>query len=335
MNIKVSVVVPIYNAGPYLKSCLDSLKSQTLQDMEFILVLDCPTDESDSIAESYANADSRFVIVHNTENLHIGESRNRGIDEARGEYIGFCDHDDYCRPEMFETLYAAASRDNADVCLSFLWHRYGRNGENNEYFQFPSVAFDSSSAADAIIASYPMKRDVPSYNNIRSVWLQILKTAYVRKNGIRFVDTKQSTFEDIYYCANEFLFNPRVTVIPEYFYCWISNSESASNTYAYLSPDKVVRFNEELYELLVRSGNIDRYYSAMGCCLVRRMYTMFVSGGGIRTIGALWKSDKMCLFTRDISRHFYRIKGLPPTKWAYFWAIMFPLSCMKKLSMKK
>ena len=101
---KVSIIVPVYNAGSYFSKLLDSLTGQTLKEIEIILVLDCPTDGSDRVAEEYAARDGRIVLVRNRENLHVGFSRNEGLKIARGEYIGFCDHDDWVEPEMFEKM---------------------------------------------------------------------------------------------------------------------------------------------------------------------------------------------------------------------------------------
>ena len=94
MTPKVSIIVPIYNAGKFLEKCLDTLVNQTLKDIEIILVLDCPTDGSDRIAREYAEKDPRIRLIVNEQNLNIGLSRNEGLKIARGEYIGFSDHDD-------------------------------------------------------------------------------------------------------------------------------------------------------------------------------------------------------------------------------------------------
>ena len=89
MTPKVSIIVPIYNAGKFLEKCLDTLVNQTLKDIEIILVLDCPTDGSDRIAREYAEKDPRIRLIVNEQNLNIGLSRNEGLKIARGEYIGF------------------------------------------------------------------------------------------------------------------------------------------------------------------------------------------------------------------------------------------------------
>ena len=102
MTPKVSIIVPIYNAGKFLEKCLDTLVNQTLKDIEIILVLDCPTDGSDRIAREYAEKDPRIRLIINEQNLNIGLSRNEGLKIARGEYIGFSDHDDWRELDMYK-----------------------------------------------------------------------------------------------------------------------------------------------------------------------------------------------------------------------------------------
>ena len=92
MQPKISIIVPVYNAGNYLRHCLDTLVNQTLRDIEIILIIDCPTDGSDEICREYAANDNRIVIINNVRNLHIGNSRNEGLKIAQGKYIGFSDH---------------------------------------------------------------------------------------------------------------------------------------------------------------------------------------------------------------------------------------------------
>ena len=137
---KVSIIVPVYNAGRHLKRCLDSLVEQTLQEIEIILVLDVPTDGSDKVAEDYAQRDDRIKLVYNKLNLHIGFSRNEGLKVAQGEYIGFTDHDDHCESDMFEQLYNKAKNKNADIVVSNYFVEYDIE---QFYFGFPKGFSDT------------------------------------------------------------------------------------------------------------------------------------------------------------------------------------------------
>ena len=114
----VSVILPVYNAGEYLRPCLDSLVNQTLRSIEIICVLDCPVDGSDMVVEEYAAGDNRIVVLKNEQNLHIGESRNVGMRVAKGVYIGFSDHDDIRELDMYEKLCAIAEQGCYDIVLS-------------------------------------------------------------------------------------------------------------------------------------------------------------------------------------------------------------------------
>lgn len=114
----VSVIVPIYNTERYIRRCLDSIRAQTFQSFEVIMIDDGTPDSSADIAEEYT-ADSRFKLIRQ-ENSGVGNVRNRGIDMARGEYIAFVDSDDAIVPEHLEKLYGAAAEADADiVCCSY------------------------------------------------------------------------------------------------------------------------------------------------------------------------------------------------------------------------
>ena len=113
--MKLSVIVPVYKAEAYLNECVDSLLGQTLRDMEIILVDDGSPDRSGAIMADYAARYPGRVRCLTLENGGQGRARNRGMELARGEYLGFVDSDDYVLPEMYETLCRAADETGADI----------------------------------------------------------------------------------------------------------------------------------------------------------------------------------------------------------------------------
>ena len=115
MSPKVSVIVPVWNPGPGISRCIESLRNQTLDDIEMIFVDDCGTDGAMDVVRTAAMEDSRIVILENSENLGPGISRNNGIDVARGEYLAFIDADDYVNPFFLERLYTKAVADKLDI----------------------------------------------------------------------------------------------------------------------------------------------------------------------------------------------------------------------------
>jgi glycosyltransferase involved in cell wall biosynthesis len=127
-NIKVSVIVPVYNVEPYIRKCLDSLVNQTLQKIEIILINDCSTDGSGAICDEYASADSRIQVIHNAINIRQGLSRNKGIEISRGEYVGFVDPDDWVDLDFYEKLYAYGVEQHADIAKGGMY-KYGIKGK--------------------------------------------------------------------------------------------------------------------------------------------------------------------------------------------------------------
>lgn len=112
---KVSVIIPVYNVEPYVHTCIQSLQAQTLKDMEFIFIDDCGPDDSFALIERAAQDDPRIKLLKNPENMGAGRSRNRGIDAATGDFIGFLDPDDWIDKNFYEVLYNRAVDRGHDI----------------------------------------------------------------------------------------------------------------------------------------------------------------------------------------------------------------------------
>lgn len=115
-NIKISIIVPVYNAEQFLFRCVDSILSQTERCLELILVDDGSKDNSGAICDEYAKRDNRVKVIHQ-KNAGVSAARNNGISAAAGEYIGFVDSDDWIEPDMFERLLLEARKTGADVVM--------------------------------------------------------------------------------------------------------------------------------------------------------------------------------------------------------------------------
>lgn len=139
---KVSVIVPVFNAGPYLKQCIDSILKQTYSTLELILVNDGSTDDSAAICESYRQADGRVRLVHKKiGGGGVGAARNTALSLVTGSYILFVDNDDWLEPNHIESLYQSLVENRADIAIanftqfmeeksSFLFHI-----RSEDYFQ--------------------------------------------------------------------------------------------------------------------------------------------------------------------------------------------------------
>lgn len=124
-NIKISIIIPIYNVEKFIQRCAKSLFEQTMQSgIEFIFINDCTPDNSIQILEklidNYSSRKDSIRIVNHTQNKGLPSTRNSGLKIAKGEYIIHCDSDDWVDLNMYETLYNKAVQENADiVCCDF------------------------------------------------------------------------------------------------------------------------------------------------------------------------------------------------------------------------
>ena len=131
----ISVIIPVYNAAPYLRACLDSVLAQSYTDLEILLINDGSTDESPAICRQYAQKDARIRLI-DQENGGVSRARNVGLANAAGDYITFVDSDDRISPDYLERLYAAACTHHADIACCNLQELL--NGEPVE-FNTPKV----------------------------------------------------------------------------------------------------------------------------------------------------------------------------------------------------
>ena len=99
----LSVIIPVYKVEPYLRRCIDSVRTQTYEKLQIILVDDGSPDNCGKICDEYTELDSRIIAVHQ-ENEGLSDARNHGLLFAKGEYIAFVDSDDWLAPTMYETL---------------------------------------------------------------------------------------------------------------------------------------------------------------------------------------------------------------------------------------
>ncbi|STO96487.1 glycosyltransferase family A protein [Helicobacter canis] len=113
----ISIIVPVFNTQPYITRCLQSLITQTLRDIEIIIVDDCGSDGAMEIARSFAARDPRIHILRNPTNLGLLHTRCVGASLAQGEYILYVDSDDYIKPNLCELAYKSASQSQADMVV--------------------------------------------------------------------------------------------------------------------------------------------------------------------------------------------------------------------------
>lgn len=254
-KIKVSIIVPVYNAGIHLEKCLDTLINQTLKEIEIIIVLDCPTDGSDKVSKMYAEKDNRIIIVENTDNLHIGKSRNKGFALATGEYIGFSDHDDYRDLNMYEELYKNAVSENSDIVLS----GYGTDTHSKIEEKLYPKSFDMTFYRKLLIGGYNVEEEWKYFIQNGGMWNKIYKKELLFNNNIQFVDNRETTYEDLLFLIETSIHSKKISIVNKVFYYHLEEIGNASSQFFFNDINLVISFLIKLKEVLINS-NLFKYY---------------------------------------------------------------------------
>ena len=187
---KVSVVVPVYNVEDYLNDALDSLINQTLEDMEFICVNDGSTDGSLAILKEYAALDRRIRILDGP-NGGYGKAMNRGIDAARGEYLGILEPDDFVPSEMFAELYRAAKKKDVDFVKAD-FYRFKVNPDGSLRRQLFRLS-DNKRYYNRVLC--PGKEQA-CFGFVMNTWSGIYKLDFLRRWRIRHNETPGASYQD-------------------------------------------------------------------------------------------------------------------------------------------
>lgn len=185
MSAAVSVLVPCYNVENYLRQCLDSVVSQTLRDMEILCINDGSTDGTPDILREYAARDPRIRIL-DKENSGYGDSMNRALDMAGGEYIGIVESDDWADADMFERLYAAAKEHDCDLVKSNFYDYCGGVSTLNGIIP----------PDDAEQVIRPRDR-AAVFREASFIWTGLYRREWLDRHAIRFLPTPGASYQDV------------------------------------------------------------------------------------------------------------------------------------------
>ncbi|MDR3126033.1 MAG: glycosyltransferase [Rickettsiales bacterium] len=210
---KISVIIPVYNAAEYLGRCIDSVLSQTHGDLEIIAVDDGSTDGSSKILESYAAQDGRMRTVRQ-ENAGVSSARNRGLSMADGDWIYFCDADDYfLNSGSLALMLCAATGAGAEVAACGYYSE--RDGRAHGFSQ-PLVVIGGEAKMRMIADEGGMC--------VRFMFRRDL----IVRHGLRFEESLSSK-EDLLFSVQAVYFANRVAAAPGAMYCYTNTPSSATN----------------------------------------------------------------------------------------------------------
>lgn len=186
----VSLIVPVYNVADYLENCLDSIKNQTFQEFEAILINDGSRDASPDICRAYADGDSRFRLI-DKPNSGVSDSRNRGLEAAQGKYLQFLDSDDWLTANAMETLVHTAETTGADLTLGHFYRVSGGRMAQRGHIKKQRILTRQEFAEEM------MKAPANYYYGV--LWNKLYRRSIVEAKHLRFP-------ADVSWCE-DFLFN--------------------------------------------------------------------------------------------------------------------------------
>lgn len=209
-NVKVSIIVPIYNSEKYIDSCLKSLLNQTLKEIEIICVNDGSTDNSWNILSQYAETYGN-IRIFNQENSGAAVTRNKGIDEAKGEYITFVDADDWIENFTIEKVYNNALNNQSDIVL-FNSCEFNDNGKIRDRIYFYP---EKSINIDNYVFDFHSRKKLV-FNMFLVCWSKLYKTSFLRENNIKF--HVFPVLEDIQFHVESMILAKRISYVFDVLY---------------------------------------------------------------------------------------------------------------------
>ncbi len=243
----VSVIVPIYNAEKYLRRCVGSVLSQTLEDFEIILVDDGSMDGSAAICDEYAKQDSRVRVLHKS-NGGVASARQAGIDMATGTYSIHVDSDDWVEPTMLEEMYGRAVAESADMVIC----------------DFIVVWPEKSVVSKQQLTPHPHHDECIEcllQNKIMgSLWSKLVRTTLYKEFNISFIEGLNYC-EDYMVCVQLFLHDIKIEYLAQsfYYYDQIVNPQSITRYQTVATFRQRIAFAKALQGVL--NGRFVKEYS--------------------------------------------------------------------------
>lgn len=252
--IKVSIIVPVYNAEGYIEKCLDSLIAQTLKEIEIIAIDDGSTDNTSKLLMKYKD---RIKIIHQ-KNKGVASARNRGLKEAKGEYIAFVDSDDWVNEDMLKKLYQKAKSQNFDCVMCNFSYVDDEKIWDGTIMPSNDI-IDLSAKKKFLITMFPV------------IWNKI----YKREKIVKFKFKDGVWAEDVEYLYRILTNIDNIGVINDKLYYYYQRLKSESRLYDERIYSYIHNFNG-IIDFYKKNNLYKEYKLELEYCYVRYIYATFV-----------------------------------------------------------
>lgn len=226
--MKLSVIVPIYKVEKYLEKCIESIISQTYNDLEIILVDDGSPDKCPEICDEFARKDGRIKVVHK-ENGGLLSARKAGLETATGEYVGFVDGDDYIQKDMYFELMQSVINYKSDIAICEFWYSYPDREIESDYFLNKKL-YSRNELENEVFPTMLFKDRFYSFGIYPNCWSKIFKRELLNKH-LPGVDNRIRLGEDASFVYPCILDCKSISYVDKPLYHYLINPESMTKKY--------------------------------------------------------------------------------------------------------
>ena len=256
---RISVIIPVFNVEPYLHRCVSSVRKQTYQNLEIILVDDGSPDHCPQMCDELQTQDPRIKVIHK-ENGGLGFARNSGLDLVTGAYVTFIDSDDWISEDHIENLYNAVKKNQADVAIG----AHTSVSSTGEEVEHPLKVDHELCEGDAIVENLLLPLvgpDVTFPQDVQfssSSCMNLYRMDVIRKHDLRFLSERFAVAEDMYFNVDFLAYSKRAILTAETGYFYFENQGSISRKYDPKRFERTIRFYETLKSQMLEYGLVER-----------------------------------------------------------------------------
>jgi glycosyltransferase involved in cell wall biosynthesis len=260
----VSVIVPVWNPGPGIDRCIDSLQNQTLREIEMIFVDDRGSDGAMEKVKAAAAEDPRIRILTNPRNLGPGPSRNAGIASVRGKYLSFMDADDYAAPDFLELLYHAALSEEADIAKGCCVYIEKDNSRVERTFSLNQKIREGLSLNRPLFVLFTYEH-----------WTGLYRKELFENKEVHYGSTRRD--QDTRFLLGVCSFAKNIILCDDALYYYRRRSDSAFNTIARSSLADLAKSFDEQMDCILSLHAEDKYSENYVLNMINRRMMIFFS----------------------------------------------------------
>lgn len=333
--MKISIIVPVYNAEEYLSKCLESLVNQTYRNIEIILVDDGSIDASPQMCDEYAQKDDRIIVIHK-ENEGLSLTRNVGMTAITGDFFTFVDSDDWLISNYVESLVVALEDNVVDIVFTSYVKEYKSKHVGVSLFPEDKIVFKTSEGSNEVLRrlvgeigdelQHPEKIE-----NLNTAWGKCYRTAKFKQ--LKFEDSNEIRSEDLWFNIQSFYLTEGSMYINNHGYHYNKQNErSIVSTYTPHLAEKFNKLNNMIEDFIRLHSLGENYILALNNRRVLMLLTIAINEFSNQKVSFWQRSKKMkvILNGQEYTKAFRKFEY---GKLSFVYRIFFK-ACEKKQAMK-